>query len=199
MTAPAFAARPAPAGPYAGWIVEPPEPRLVPSAGRIAGALGLGLIAAVAAVVASLVVVLGLLGSPGGPIGLGTAVVIAPFIEESCKGFGSLLVGFGGRRPLLPEGWMVLGATVGFGFSVLENVAYAASFGRYSATYGALLLAERFLLSSPIHMLAAGLVAYGIGLLRWRAATGRGLAAVVGGVAVHGGANAWFLKLGGAW
>lgn len=112
-------------------------------------------------------------------------VVVAPAIEECAKAL--VLLAFAARRPhdlRDPATALALGAGVGLGFSVVENLAYAL--GDANA-WG--VLVARSVTATPIHAAATAAVAAGASLAlrapRWQAA-----ALAAGGIVLHGVYNA---------
>lgn len=90
--------------------------------------------------------------------------VVAPIGEESIKPLGLYLLKSEERISLNLQGWVILGAFAGMGFGLIENGFYALSVMSYGGSAIVTLMALRFLLSLPIHMLNTSIAAFGFGL-----------------------------------
>jgi len=139
-------------------------------------------------------------GAITGKLGLTSVVLSAPIIEEALKLIGIIAV-IGVSRAWVrdPLDGLAVGAAVGIGFSVVENVTYGideawAHSGPGEDPLGRVLieLAGRVVIGFGSHALFAGIVGYGFALLLLSAGRGRtGLgvlgfvSAVVGVVVAH--------------
>ena len=91
-----------------------------------------------------------------------SAVIVAPLVEELAKPLGIYLIQGDEEPDLTLQNWVVLGATGGLGFAVLENILYASNVLSFGSDVALSLLLLRFLL--PLHMVASSITGLGFGL-----------------------------------
>lgn len=93
-------------------------------------------------------------------LALVTAIVIAPFVEETAKVFGLKLVK---READEPVDGLIYGALVGLGFSATENLLYETS-ALFESGVGAWVFTAigRTFSSSFLHAVASALAGYGV-------------------------------------
>jgi len=131
-----------------------------------------------------------------GPGFVVVGILAAPVVEEASK---LAMVVWMGRRlgvQASAEGWLVLGACVGFGFALVETAGYALVFGATPAGMAYVGLSRMAFL--PVHALTAGLAAYGYGTWKEGRGAGRFAAGVALAVLLHGVHNGFGFLLGGA-
>jgi len=91
-------------------------------------------------------------------------VILSPFAEELAKILPPLFLKTQENLEINVVEWMQLSVTSAFGFSLLENLSYfwlfVNAFGTHSAVW---LLLLRFLLSTPMHLMATTIASYGVG------------------------------------
>ncbi len=99
-----------------------------------------------------------------GPTALGvfSAVVIAPLVEELAKPLGLYIIQGEEEPDISLQSWVLLGAISGLGFAVLENLLYASGLMGYGTDVAFTLLLLRSLL--PLHMIASAITGLGFGL-----------------------------------
>ncbi|MHA1582284.1 MAG: PrsW family glutamic-type intramembrane protease [Candidatus Baldrarchaeia archaeon] len=91
-------------------------------------------------------------------------VFLAPFAEEITKILPVFFLKTQENIELDVVGWMKLGITSALGFSLLENLSYFVLFSTFYQIYVAIwYLLLRFMLSTPLHLMATTIASYGIG------------------------------------
>ncbi|OPY32511.1 MAG: hypothetical protein A4E32_01093 [Methanomassiliicoccales archaeon PtaU1.Bin124] len=88
-----------------------------------------------------------------------TAVFVAPFAEELCKG-GSVLL-FRRRMDSLETG-IIIGASVGLGFAAVENILYGATAAEEGLEFALLLIGLRSVTAALGHAGYTAITGYGI-------------------------------------
>lgn len=109
---------------------------------------------------------------------LAFAAGIGPFIEEAAKPAAIWLLG---RHLRAPSEGFALGILCGAGFALLEGLTAASG---YSQIWGVGMAGRAA--SSLMHIMASGLVGWGIASARLGKGTGRLLGAYLGAVCLHG-------------
>lgn len=115
-------------------------------------------------------------------------IVVTPALEECAKAL--VLLGLAVRRPhdlRAPASALALGAAVGLGFSLVENLAYALADAN---AWG--VLVARSVTATPLHAAATAAVAGGASLAL-RAPKAKAAALAAGGIVLHGVYNATFV------
>jgi RsiW-degrading membrane proteinase PrsW (M82 family) len=119
------------------------------------------------------------LASPWTIVFLVDLAVVAPLTEEAGKALGGFLL----ARPRSRRDAVVVGASAGAGFAVVENLLYAGLAAAFGGPWQLVVIART--VSAPVHVLASGVVALGVWDARRENRPGVLLRGYAGGVGVH--------------
>lgn len=119
------------------------------------------------------------LASPWTIVFLVDLAVVAPLTEEAGKALGGFLL----ARPHSRRDAVVVGASAGAGFAVVENLLYAGFAAAFGGPWQLVVIART--VSAPVHVLASGVVALGVWDSRREDRPGALLRGYAGGVGVH--------------
>jgi len=140
--------------------------------------------------------ILGIMASHQGPFlsHMAGAILLAPFVEESAKGLGLLVLIALARNVDNPTDGMVYGAAVGLGFAASENLLYGLHAVASGGGHGlALMMLGRTVFSAGIHALATSIFGGALGAARlspsWLRRFLLTWAGFAGAVVVHTGWN----------
>jgi len=139
---------------------------------------------------------------PAASLGVIDISILAPFVEETAKAVGVLLVVLLTDKFDNPTDGVVYGTAVGLGFAVTENIVFAlGALPESSGTGGILMLVGgRTLLSAGVHALSSavfgGLVGYAVWSPKRAARLGWSCAGLALAIALHSAWNTALLYVG---
>ncbi len=139
---------------------------------------------------------------PAASLGVIDISILAPFVEETAKAVGVLLVVLLTDKFDNPTDGVVYGTAVGLGFAVTENIVFAlGAIAESSGTGGILMLVGgRTLLSAGVHALSSavfgGLVGYAVWSPKRAARLGWSCAGLALAIALHSAWNTALLYVG---
>ena len=88
--------------------------------------------------------------------------LVAPFVEETAKILGLILVEEEEKPKFDAGGWMMLGVFGGFGFGILENIMYSMmAISKIGGSFAVYLFVIRTFTALTMHIISTSTAAYG--------------------------------------